>query len=184
MWRDGTYTNDAQGNKVVDKPGEYVLLTDDRLIGQFKGATMRDGVPVGRRISTAGYDFDGGATNYLNMSGAFAISNHLNLTIALGPNSPTNPFRHKYHPDHDNLDVRFQPLTNNFEAYAVTRKIELEFTGTDPVSTNSPNFGYSVMGGIYRETLTGLHKDPIRLQGTFRLTRACLTSELNPSPTP
>jgi hypothetical protein len=184
MWRDGTYTNDAQGNQVVDKPGEYVLLTDDRLIGQFKGATLRDGVPVGRRVSTAGFDFEGGTSNYLAMNGAFAISSRLALRIELGPNFSTNPFRHKYHPDHDNLDGRFVALTNNFEAYAVTREIELEFSGTDPTGANSPDFGYSVMGGTYRETLSHLHKNPIHLQGTFRLTRASYSGELNPNPQP
>ena len=49
MWRDGTYTNDGSGNLVTDQPGRYVLLTDDTLIGQFQGATLRDGEPVGRR---------------------------------------------------------------------------------------------------------------------------------------
>jgi hypothetical protein len=185
MWRDGTYTNDASGNKVVDKPGDYVLLTDDRLIGQFKGATLRDGVPAGRRFSTAAFDFDGGTSNYLAMAGgAFAANNRLSVIIALGPNFPTNPYRHKYHPDHDNLDTRFVALTNNFEAYPVTREVELEFTGTDPTGASPPDYGYSVMGGIYRETLRGLHREPIRLRGTFRLTRAAYIGELNPSPTP
>ena len=185
MWRDGTYTNDASGDKVVAKPGEYVLLTDDRLIGQFKGATLRDGVSAGRRFSTAAFDFDGGSSNYLEMTGGtLAISNRLSVTIDIGPNFPTNPFRHKYHPDHDNLDADFVPLTNRFEAYPVTRQIELEFTGADPTGASPPDYGYAILGGIYRETLIGLHREPIRLQGTFRLTRAAYISELNPSPTP
>ena len=40
------------------------------------------------------------------------------------------------------------------------------------------------MEGIYRETLTGLHKQPILVQGTFRLSRASFIAELNPSLTP
>jgi hypothetical protein len=183
MWREVTYTNDASGRRVVAQPGGYVLLTDDRLIGEFQGATMRDGVPVGRRLSTASYDFAGDATNYLEMSGAFAVGNRLSLAITIGPNFPTNPFRHRYHPDHDNLDERFRPLTNNFEAYPVTREIELEFSGSDPSGASSPDFGYSMMGGTYHERIVGLHKQPIRLQGTFRLTRASHIAELNPSPT-
>ena len=182
MWRDGTYTNDSSGHKVVDRSGEYVLLTDDRLIGQFKGSTLRDGVAVGRRISTAGFDFDGGSDNSLKMNGEFEVGGVLSLTMVLDPNFPTNPFRHKYHPDHDNLDGRFVALTNNFEAYTVSREIQLEFTENDPVGASSPDYGYSVMAGIYREVLTGLHKEPIRLQGNFKLTRAVYSGELNPSP--
>jgi len=50
MWRDGTYTNNSQGMQVLDKPGTYVLLTRDALLGEFKGSVLRDGTMVGRRI--------------------------------------------------------------------------------------------------------------------------------------
>ena len=40
------------------------------------------------------------------------------------------------------------------------------------------------MEGTYRETLTGLHKQPILVQGNFRLSRASFIAELNPNPTP
>ena len=98
-------------------------------------------------------------------------------TIALTPQSPTNPFRHKYHPDHDNLDDRFA----NFkaEAYAVTRVLSLQFSSTPPPGFNDPDYGYRVQGGTYRETVTGLNKAPITCQGTFRLTRLSDIGVLN-----
>jgi hypothetical protein len=40
------------------------------------------------------------------------------------------------------------------------------------------------MGGVYREQIIGIHKHPIRISGTFRLSRISLIAELNPSPTP
>ena len=45
-------------------------------------------------------------------------------------NDPLNPFKHKYHPDHDNLDAGFLPLTDNLDPYrweapAFTRRIQL-----------------------------------------------------------
>jgi len=55
MWRNGTYTNDGSGNLVADKPGQFVLLTDDTLIPLFGGSSLRDGESVGRRLSTVGY---------------------------------------------------------------------------------------------------------------------------------
>ncbi|HXJ62067.1 MAG TPA: hypothetical protein VNU68_35970 [Verrucomicrobiae bacterium] len=183
MWRDGTYTNDATGNRVVNKPGQYALLTDDSLIPLFKGATVRDGEPVGRRLSTIGYNFPGGSVrNALNLSGAFTIGQNLVGTLTLPFDHPTNPFQHKFHPDHDNLNPRFDgPAT---ESYTTTRQIQLDFAASPPDGPAVSDFGYREMGGTYRETISGIHKNPIYVSGTFRLTRLSLVAELNPSPTP
>ncbi len=56
MWKNGSYTTNAQGIKEVDQPGRYVLLTDERyalIIPDVTGAALRDGQPVGRRFSSA-----------------------------------------------------------------------------------------------------------------------------------
>jgi hypothetical protein len=98
MWQNGTATNDANGRAVTDRPGRYVLLTDDSLIPQYSGASLRDGMPVGRRISTVDFDFEGGSSNVLAMTGAFAIGNTNRCTIVLEPNFATNPFKHRFHP--------------------------------------------------------------------------------------
>ena len=183
MWRNGTYTNDASGNQLVDKPGEYVLLTDDTLIPQFSGATLRDGTPAGRRLSTVGYDFPSTAdANSLNLTGFFAVTNTLTGTITLPYDDPRNPFLHRYNPDHDNLNARFDGPA--VESFTITRQIEFDFTASPPDGSSAPDFGYNEMGGIYHETVTGLHKAAIYLSGTFRLSRASLISQLNPSPIP
>ena len=97
-----------RGNLVVDKPGRYVLLTDDTLIPRFQGAAVRDGEPVGRRLSTVGYDFPTDPTNnFLNLAGFFTFGQKLSGTLMLPFDHPTNPYRHKFHPDHDNLNARF-----------------------------------------------------------------------------
>jgi hypothetical protein len=186
MWRNGTYTNDTQGYKVVEKPGEYVLLTDAALLSQFQGSAIRDGTPVGRRLSSVGYDFDGRQTNYVNLTGNFAVGQTLQGLLVIDSDLPTNPFKHKYHPDHDNLDVRFEPITNpaQKEAYSVTRQIELTFAAQETAGASSTDYGYAVLGGIYRETLSNLHKLPIQVQGTFRLKRTANIGVLNPSPNP
>jgi hypothetical protein len=168
---------------VVDKPGQYVLLTDDSLIPFFKGAAVRDGESVGRRLSTIGYDFpSGSADNALTLSGAFAIGQNLTGTLTLPFDHPTNPFQHKYHPDHDNLNARFDGPA--VEAFSTTRQIRLDFTASPPDGPAVPDFGYNEMGGSYRETITGIHKNAIHIRGTFRLSRVSLIAELNPSPTP
>jgi hypothetical protein len=180
MWQNGTTTNDANGRAVSDRPGRYVLLTDDSLIPQYSGASLRDGVPVGRRISSVDFDFEGGSSNVLAMTGTFAIGNTNRCTIVLEPNFATNPFKHRFHPDHDNLDARFQNEVE--EAYRITRNIELRFSATDPAgatTTDTLDYGYNILGGVYRENITGLHRTNIVAQGTFRLTRVANTPVLN-----
>jgi hypothetical protein len=178
MWQDGITGLDSNGLDVVVERGRFVLLTDDRLIPQFRGAALRDGVPVGRRLSTVGYDFEAGpGATTLPMAGHFAISNKLSATLTLSATAPTNPFRHQYHPDHDNLDATFR----NFkaEAYAVARHIELRFAASDPTGRSAPSFGHDTMAGTYREHVSGLHKDDIHVAGTFRLQRVAITPVLN-----
>ncbi len=186
MWQNGTTITNAAGYAVADQPGRYVLVTDDRLISKFQGATLRDGVAVGRRISSVGFDFEGGTNNCLPLAGAFATTGTLRGTNVLEPDFATNPFRHKYHPDHDNLDADFLPLTADAtgakEAYKITRRIELQFSIADPAgptSIQTLDYGYKVIGGTYRETVIGLHKKPIVAQGSFRLTRVAVTGVLN-----
>lgn len=184
MWRNGTTADDGNGNQVVTKTGSYVLLTDDALIPQFSGATLRDGESVGRRLSTAGYDFPDNATNnYVNLTGSFGIGLSLFATLTMPYDSPTNPFKHKFHPDHDNLNARFDGPA--VESYTTTRQIQLSFEASPPPGGPAvPDYGYSLMGGTYRETINGLHKKAIHLSGTFRLTRLSEIAVLNPSPTP
>lgn len=183
MWRDGTFTNNANGDRVVAQPGRYVLLTDEALIGQFQGATVRDGVPVGRRLSTVGYDFVRLTSgNFLGVSGLFAAGQTLSATLTLPHDHPNNPFKHKYHPDHDNLNARFDGPT--VEAYPVTRLVQWQFTAGPPVGNAAPDYGHDELGGNYSEVITGLHKNPIHLRGHFRLTRVARIADLNPSALP
>ncbi len=186
MWQESTRTNDGAGHLVVDKPGRFVLLTDETLLPQFEGGALRGGQPVGRRLSTVDYDFPAGSSNYLAMTGTFAFGQTASCSITLDPNFPTNPFRHKYHPDHDNKDRLFQPLPPNLpvehqEVYRISRTVELTFSATDPAGAalSSIEYGDSAMGGTYRETIVGLHKTNLVVSGTFRLTRVNNSPVLN-----
>lgn len=177
MWKDGNSTNAGGGLVSSASAGRFVLLTEEALIPQFKGATLRDGELVGRRLSTASYDWEGTNTS-VTMSGQFALNNELRCSLVLQPDTPSNPFRHRYHPDHDNLNARYDGPSLRPEAYGVTRDIALQLAPTDS-STISADYGYSVIAGVYREKLTGLHKDPLYVSGAFRLTRVTSTGVLN-----
>lgn len=179
MWQEGTYTPSPSNPNYleVETPGFYVLLTDEGLIPNYTGVTLRGGQSTGIRYSTIAYDFVG---NELEMNGEFALSNSLNVSLLIDSDMPTNPFYHKYHPDHDNLDAQF--LNFKQEAYQVTRSMEFTFLPNNPSfpdTADPPGWGYQQMGGIYRETISGIHKNTIFIEGVFRVQRVAATPVLN-----
>ena len=168
LWIEGTRVPDPEtpGFFTVDEPGHYVLVTKESLISSFDGAALRDGEPVGLRVSTVGYDFP---QEFLPMTGTFAPGGTVSVGLVIDSQSPTNPFLHRYHPDHDNLDVRFAGFRE--EAYPVSRTISLELTPTDPLGIDRPGSNDSQVSGTYRETLSGLHRNDIAVEGYFDLRR-------------
>jgi len=176
VWKEGTTKPDPDnpGYNTTDTAGHYVLLTDDSLIDQFSGIIVRDGTPVGVRTSTVAYDFQG---QMLRVLGSIGLSGDLDVTIVVPVDLPTNPFYDRYHPDHDNLDAEF--LNFKAEAYEVTRKIHWHFEDTDPDGIDSPGWGSDILGGSYSEELTGLHRNPIFISGTFRMRRVSSVESLN-----
>jgi hypothetical protein len=81
--------------------------------------------------------------------------------------APTNPYRHKYHPDH----------TVGFD---LIRVFSLEFTGAqgDPLAA-APAYGVDRITGTYRESIAGLHKITLKTEGTVTLNRISTVANLN-----
>jgi hypothetical protein len=105
---------------------------------------------------------------------------NLDLTVDIPFDDPTNPFVHKYHPDHDNKSARGEALIAGQESYSISREVTFTFTPSPPAgSSSTTGWGSSVIGGTYAETVQGLSKDSsgvgtgdgIRLSGTFELRR-------------
>jgi hypothetical protein len=106
-------------------------------------------------------------------SGGVEMGGTLTCTVGIPYNDPTNPFVHQYHPDHDNKDARQRPVGPGVESYDVTRTCTFTFTPAPPAgSTTSAGWGSSVIGGTYTESISGVHKTPIIVSGTFELNRA------------
>jgi hypothetical protein len=167
------YIPDPENTEVniVDQPARTVALTDEALIPQIIGTAQ----VIGRRASSAAFAFN----QPLVLGGGAFGAGTLNGTVTLDYDHPLNPFKHLYHPDHNNLDERFeQRLTEGKESFTVTRSLSLEFTATDPLGLN-PGWGDTEMGGIYRETISGLHRSVIQVSGTFRLVRVLPVAALN-----
>jgi hypothetical protein len=178
MWQEPTYTTDELGRQVQVTPGRYVLLTDETLIPFYKGAALRDGEMVGRRLSTADFPFPStSANNFLPLTGFFAINNTVAGGYSVGANDPVNPFKHKYHPDHDNLDATFTSF--RAEAYEFARSFQLTFTATNTTGVTPVDYGYTTLSGNYREIVSGLHRTDIVASGPFQLRRVISTPVLN-----
>jgi hypothetical protein len=187
MWKDGTFVTDTNGLQVVAQPGRYVLVTEDRFLPAFSGATMRDGEPVGRRVSSSAFGF----RSPIPMTGDFGSTNGLlRCSVGLEHDDGLNPFNHRFHPDHDNLDENVPPrplslrtnahgLRYTAESSSVRRDISLQFTAVDPDRLAIAGWGDDQLGGIYRETMTGLHKDALQVEGVFRLQHASRVGVLN-----
>jgi hypothetical protein len=160
-----------EGFNIVDEPGRTLVLTDEAFIPSLIG----NAPVIGRRISSAAFAF----SQPLALAGPFGAGT-LNGAIGLDYNHPLNPFRHRFHPDHNNLDERYeQTLPEGKESFTVSRSLAFEFTANAPDGQNPPGWGSTETGGIYRETVIGLHRMPVNLSGTFRLLRASRTALLN-----
>lgn len=173
MWTNGTL--DSFGN--VLQLGQQVLITDDSLVGQYTGAALRDGRAVARRISTVAFS----NRTPIPLNGPFGdLQNSLTGTLITDYDDPLNPFKHRYHPDHDNLDEEHKViLPEGVESFTIQRAIQLRFTADDPEGRARANFGDNELGGTYTETITGVHKVPIVIQGFFKLNRVSLIPFLN-----
>ena len=191
MWQDGTYKevpdviNPQRKVKVVDVPGRYVLVTDDRLIPEFKGAALRDGQPVGRRFSTAAFAFREPIP--MTAEGEFgADGSKVVCPVVLRHDDPLNPFIHRYHPDHNNKDERFGDLPTHdgpagpdtSESFTIRREVELTF-GQQLSDGISVGDGDRRLLGRYRETIVGLHKNMLYMSGPFELHHASRIPVLN-----
>lgn len=160
-----------------NQPGPVVLVTDDVLLPQFEGIALLGEDTVGMRISTVAYDFPGDAW----LLGTIDANDHVAGVLSLEAENPTNPFLHRYHPDHDNLNADFEPITDPayMESFAVNRHMDLTFLEVDPFGNLKPAQESETLCGLYQETLSGLHFNDIQVQGKFRLRRASDRGVLN-----
>jgi hypothetical protein len=104
-------------------------------------------------------------------TGNFSIGSTASWTIPIAYNEPTNPFVHTYHPDHDNRDPKGAALPAGNESYDISRKCNFTFTESPPDGRYVSGWGSTVLGGIYQESITGLHKSTLHVRGTFEMRR-------------
>jgi hypothetical protein len=93
--------------------------------------------------------------------------------IYLPARHPTNPFRHRRHPDHT-------------AGFNIIRHIRIDFDPTPSNVLERVGFGVERITGVYREEIEGLHKPlgpdrdiGLKAEGTFVLNRISLIEALN-----
>lgn len=151
-----------------DPPGtnrepHYAIWTDE--------AMLPEGTSKVYRVSSVGFPPEPTA-----MTGAFG--NILTCINTLDYDHPNNPFRHPYHPDHDNLDAEYATkLAAGKESFSVNRAISMNFNTN--AAAADPFWGVERIDGDYEETISGLRKRDVNVSGTFELQRVCRTGELN-----
>jgi len=153
---------------------KYILVTNYSKLHNYTGASLRNGELIGRRVSSVVFGFDG----IKELDGTFGFHGTLKTKIEIPPGHPTNPYYHKFHPDHNNLDENYENYKQ--EALNILRTIELQFHNSDPDSPESTSIGLdgSVLGGKYKEILEGLHRDPIQVEGSFRIQKVSSIAQL------
>jgi hypothetical protein len=173
---------DPTGSFVTtDQSANYLLLTDESLVRPpFVGITLKDGQLVGRRYSTTAFSFKRPVP--MTGFGFGTAGNVFSCNILNTSTNSLNPFRHAFHPDHNNLDEQQQPLSTDEEVFAFTRGLTLTFSATDPNNLPLAGFGDDQLGGIYEELISGLHRTPVKVRGTFRITRVAKVNELINAP--
>jgi len=168
----GTNTTGGLVTNLITIPGLPVLLSDPALVSQYQSRYQYTAAAV-RRFTAA--QFDNSNPTGVPLVGSFVTNGSVTCTLNLPFDHPTNPYYHRYHPDHDNLDATYKMTVP--EAYSLTRKVELNFT---PIGSGVPSYGVDGLDGIYQETVSGLHKVPLLTSGTFTLQRISIVNVLNP----
>lgn len=145
--------------------GAAVLTGNDVTLGRL--SRLPDEALAGaEKFATAGYDMDGGSAA---LTGQFGSNYSLSTNLTIGAESDANPFRHRFHPDHDNLSNEGAPLETDAEVYALSR--EMTFTFNPDLSSNRR------VGGVFSEMISGLRVRPIKVSGLFVLEQVYSATE-------
>jgi hypothetical protein len=182
VWENGQYQPDPvnPGLLLPSVPGQYRLFTDEEKAQLYVGTALRDGTMTARRISTPIFGIHEPIT-MTTSGGVFGDGGAaVAATVTTGYDDPISPFKHLFHPQHDNFTSDYQgKLPVGTESWNLDRDVRLAFTSTHPFNQVSPQYGDSELGGDYTETIRGISRQELKVAGKFLLHRASNTSAIN-----
>ncbi len=166
MWR--------PGDEEAGIAGEFVLVTPEcppQVLAMLEAGGIQDGEPYSRRLGTAAFYFTDPLDRAIDLVLTGGFEGMLQGTTLTRGNDRLNPFRHRFHPDHDCNEAG--------ECFDITRTFALTFDLEPTPGEFRPGHNEAYLRGTYSETITGLHRDPIRVGGTFQLSRVSRVGRLN-----
>jgi len=164
---------------------QRALITDDSLLTNSKYVGFvdkNDGKKGGIRLGTLAFGFSPYTTTVtdtttnpsstttikektrMKMDGIISKGQNISCSLELGSTHATNPFKHSYHPDHK-------------KGKNITRNITLIFD--EEQTYNDPDNEKFSLSGLYKEEISGLHKNPIIVAGKFTIQRVSKVDTLN-----
>ncbi|MFM8421111.1 MAG: immunoglobulin domain-containing protein, partial [Verrucomicrobiota bacterium] len=159
-----------------DPGGVPVLLTGAAGFSRYRGVALRGRDLVGRRYSTPFFPMWN--TNGIPFDAALSLGGTLQASWSLPADAAVNPFKHRYHPDHDNLDASFRVHRN--EGYALRRTVKL--TVPERQASNArAGVGQDDIEGLYEEVVQGVHRTPMTVRGSFQIKRILAVGTLDPA---
>ncbi|HOX59963.1 MAG TPA: hypothetical protein P5205_21965, partial [Candidatus Paceibacterota bacterium] len=130
-------------------------------------ANVPAGATVVTRVGSAAF----GRIAPVGLNGA-GFLNQLEGEYVVDYDDPLNPFKHVYHPDHDNLRPNGSTLNEGEEGFTITNRVHFTWN-TEP----DPSLGATLwrpdetVTGTYEQEILNLRRTPITLRGAFTLKR-------------
>ena len=159
-----------------DPGGDPVLLTGAAGFSRYRGVALRGRDLVGRRYSTPFFPM--WKTNGIPFDAPLSLGGTLQASWSLPADAAVNPFKHRYHPDHDNLDASFRVYRN--EGYALRRTVKLTVPERQ-ASNIRAGVGQDDIEGLYEEVVQGVHRTPMTVRGAFQIKRILAVGALDPA---
>ena len=149
--------NDDQSPSVANLLQRVYLGIDsenNNIVASTLPSFLPDGTPEVRRVSSVHLPWS--KTNQpWKFNGSLAKGNTMTTSLTVEHNDLTaNPFIHNYHPDHDNLDARFEKkLDQGNESYQIKREVTIKLSGSQS-GFNGLALSGKVIRGDYEEIIT------------------------------
>ncbi|MCC5804796.1 MAG: hypothetical protein JJU00_00585 [Opitutales bacterium] len=168
--------NNGSGNATLLQRVYHGMIDDENtVLTKDQSVLHPDRLASARRISAAHLPWTSGNASW-TFNGPLNEAAEIETTVfAPYDDHAANPFVHTYHPDHDNLDARFeQTLPQGVESYGIERRITLrvQAPGGDFANVTA---GSGTLSGTYEETVLLHGRDgasrTYRSRGAFALNR-------------
>ena len=152
---------DATVATVTNAGSPIVVVVTDEALPRLRPVISEFGKPLVKRFGSVAYDWASSSPKQLMTLSGGPTRTRYEIEFTTTTNTPTNPFRHPFHPDHQS-------------GIQITRKVRIRLP-SEATPAAGPN-GVTTLAGDYDEEIGGLTKgatNKLRVWGTILLSRVC-----------